>query len=394
MWRRRASLRVGLGAAPYNARVRVYLDHNATTFPLPEVWEKVGELQSLALGNPSSIHQEGRLARRLVEEARNRVAALLGASPQEVVFTSGGTEANNMALWGLTRALGGPNGVRLYLGATEHPSVFSAAEALASLGAQVDVLPVDRQGLIRREVLSEVRPPAVVCVQLANHETGVLQPVSELVAEVSRPGVLVHCDAVQAVGKVALSFRELGVHTLALSGHKIGGLPGVGALLVREGLELPAFIPGEQELRRRGGTEPLVAIHALGWACHFLQERLGLWAKVGELRDHMEHILKERIADLVIFGQGVPRVANTSCLGLPTPLLGNVAVAALDLEGFAVSSGPACSSGASLPSAVVRAMGFDDWAARTLRVSLGLTTQREEIELFAEALEKIVARSR
>lgn len=374
--------------------MRVYLDHNATTFPLPVVWEKVLELQGLPLGNPSSIHQEGRMARRLLEEARGRVAALLSASPQEVVFTSGGTEANAMALWGLAQALGGPSGVRLYLGATEHPSVFAVAETLAALGASVEVLPVDAQGLIRRQLLAKVQAPAVVCVQLANHETGVLQPVSELVAEVSRPGVLVHCDAVQAVGKVPVDFHELGVHTLALSAHKMGGLPGAGALLVRDGLELPALLPGEQELRRRGGTEPLLAAHALGWACHFLQERMGLWERVAELRDLMESVLKERIPDLVVFGQGVARVPNTSCLGLPAPLTGNVAVVALDLEGFAVSSGPACSSGANMPSAVVRAMGFEDLAARTLRVSLGLTTQREEVELLVKALEKIVARSR
>lgn len=394
MWRRRASLRVGLGAAPYNARVRVYLDHNATTFPFPEVWEKVGELQSLALGNPSSIHQEGRLARRLVEEARNRVAALLGASPQEVVFTSGGTEANTMALWGLARALGGPNGVRLYLGATEHPSVFAAAETLAGLGASVQVLPVDQRGLLQQEALAQVVPPAVVCVQLANHETGVLQPVASLAAALTNPKVLVHCDAVQAVGKVPVDFRELGVHTLSLSAHKMGGLPGAGALIVRNGVDLPALVPGEQELRRRGGTEALVAVHALGWACSFLRERMELWAGVAALRDHLEDLLRERIPEVVILGQGVARVPNTSCLGLPPPLSGNVAVVALDLEGFAVSSGPACSSGASLPSAVVRAMGFEDLAARALRVSLGWATQGEEIDLFVAALEKVLGRSR
>ncbi len=374
--------------------MRVYLDHNATTFPLPEVWEKVLELGGVRWGNPSSLHQEGRLARSFVEEARFRVAALLAASPQEVVFTSGGTEANALALWGLARLLGGPSGVRVYVGATEHPSVFAAAEALAGLGASVEVLPVDEQGLLRREPLAKVQPPAVVCVQLANHETGVLQPVESWVAALAHPKVLIHCDAVQAVGKVPVDFHQLGVHTLALSAHKMGGFPGAGALLVRSDLELPALVPGEQELRRRGGTEPLLAVHALGWACHFVGERIKLWAEVATLRDYLERLLKERIPEVVVLGQKASRVPNTSCLGLPPPLLGHVAVVALDLEGFAVSSGPACSSGASLPSAVVRAMGFDELAARTLRVSLGLATPRQEIDSFVSALERVLRRSR
>lgn len=375
-------------------KVRVYLDHNATTFPLPEVWDKVLELRGWRLGNPSSLHQEGQVSRKLMEEARTRVATLLSASPQEVVFTSGGTEANAMALWGLARVLGRPHEVRVYLGATEHPSVFAAAETLAGLGASVEMLPVNQQGLLRHDSLAKVQPPAVVCVQLANHETGVLQPVKSVAATLAHPRVLIHCDAVQAVGKVPVDFHELGVHTLALSAQKMGGLPGAGALIVQEGLELPALVPGEQELRRRGGTEPLVAVHALGWACHFLRERIKRWTEVAALRDHLERVLQERLPEVAVLGQGAPRVPNTSCLGMPPPLAGNVAVVALDLEGFAVSSGPACSSGASLPSAVVRAMGFDDLAARTVRVSLGLETQREEVDLFVSALERVVGRSR
>lgn len=378
----------------YNAAVRVYLDHNATTFTFPEVWDRVLELRHLALGNPSSPHQEGRQARRLLEEARAQVAALVSAAPSEVVFTSGGSEANATALWGLVRVLGGPPGVRLYVGATEHPSVFAAAEALVRLGAVLEVLPVDSNGLVHRASLEGVRPPAVVCVQLANHETGVLQPVAQLAAALPGSGVLLHCDAVQAAGKVPVDFRKLSVHTLALSGHKLGGMAGAGALVVRRDLELPALIPGEQEGRRRGGSEPLLAAWAMGWACRILQERMAAWGEIAALRDRLEAMLGSRIPELVVFGRAVPRVPNTSCLGLPPTLSGNVAVAALDLEGFAVSSGPACSSGASLESAVVRAMGFADRAAGTLRVSLGLTTRWEELERFAAALERVVARSR
>lgn len=382
------------GADRYNAAVRVYLDHNATTAPFSEVWEKVTELRLHILGNPSSVHHEGRLARRLLETARGSVAALVSAAPQEVLFTSSGSEANATALWGLVRAQGGPGGVRIYVGATEHPSVFAAAEALASLGAAVETLPVDGQGLLVRESLQSVRPPAVVCVQFANHETGVIQPVTDLVAELPQSGVWVHCDAVQAAGKVPVDFRALGVHTLALSGHKMGGLPGAGVLVVRAGLEFPALVPGEQEGRRRGGTEPLIAACAMGWACSILAERMALWSEVTRRRHRMEELLRGRIPGIRVFGEGVPRVPNTSCLGLPEPLTGNVAVAALDLEGIAVSSGPACSSGASLVSSVVRAMGFEDWATRTLRVSMGLGTRWEEVELFVSALEKVVARSR
>lgn len=281
----------------------------------------------------------------------------------------------------------------MYLGATEHPSVLAAAEGLAALGAVVEVLPVDRDGVAVPEALGRVRPPAVVCLQLANHETGVLQPVQELVSALPTSGVLVHCDAVQAAGKVPVNFRGLGVHTLALSGHKIGGLPGAGALVVREGLALPPLLPGEQEGRRRGGTEPLVAACAMGWACALMGERMTRWREVAPLRDQMEEELRQRIPGLCLFGKGALRVPNTSCLGLPEPLTGSVAVAALDLEGVAVSSGPACSSGASLASAVVRAMGFESWATRTLRVSLGLGTRWEEVEFFLAALERILRRS-
>ncbi len=374
--------------------MRVYLDHNATTFPFPEVWRKTRELGAKAWGNPSSLHQEGRLARSLLEEARQRVASLLGAAPQEVVFTSSGTEANAMALWGLSRLLGGPAGVHLYLGATEHPSVFAAAELLASLGAATEVLPVDRDGLLLPESLWRVKPPAVVCVQLANHETGVLQPVAELVATLSGPGILVHCDAVQAVGKVPLEFRRLGAHTVALSAHKMGGFPGAGALVVRSELELPALVPGEQEERRRGGTEPLVGAWAMGWACSILETRAREWARVGELRDRMEAHIRDRYPEIAVLGAKSLRVPNTSCLALPAPLTGSVAVAALDLEGVAVSSGPACSSGASLESAVVKAMGFGELAARTLRVSLGLETRWDEVEFFLSALARVLRRSR
>lgn len=371
--------------------MRVYLDYNATTPTFPEVWERVNGLRQEFLGNPSSVHEEGRKARRYVEEARRQVAELVGARPSEVIFTSGGTEANAAALWGLALELGGPAGVRFYLSAGEHPSVFSAAESLGRLGGKVVVLPLDREGLVKLENLTEIKPPAVVAVQLANHETGTLQNIAEISRQLAGPKIRFHCDAVQAVGKVAISFSELRVDTLALSGHKLGGFPGAGALVVKGGKPLPPLIPGEQERGSRGGTEPLVALCALGWACQLLEGRLGGWKEVAQLRDALEQSLLTRGLAERIFGQNALRVPNTTCLALPPPLTGPVAVAALDLKGIAVSSGPACSAGASQESRVVKAMGFTEQAARTLRVSLGLATTSQEVAFFLEALERLVS---
>ncbi|MDW7966799.1 MAG: cysteine desulfurase family protein [Thermoanaerobaculum sp.] len=373
--------------------MRAYLDHNATTFPLPEVWDQVLSLRALRLGNPSSPHQEGRQARLLLDQARWAVARLLDAEPEEVVFTSSGTEANLTALQGLARSLGGPAGIHLYLGSTEHPSVFAAAQRLEAEGARVTLLPVDSRGLVRGESLRQLVAPAVVCVQLANHETGVLQPLPELLAQVRDQGVRVHCDAVQAVGKIPVSFRQLPVHTMSLSGHKIGGLAGGAALLVRSGVMLPPLIPGEQERRLRGGTEAVLACCALGWACRVWQERQGFWGRVESLRDAMEARLLATVPGLRVVGEGAPRTPNTSCLAFPPPLRGDTLVTALDLEGIAVSSGPACSSGALRESAVVRAMGMADLAPRTLRVSLGFDTAAEELDVFVDALLRVIARA-
>lgn len=369
--------------------MRVYLDHNATTPPFPQVWEKAWELRGELLGNPSSLHQEGRKAKALLEEARRHVADFLGAEAEEVVFTSSGSEANLMALWGLARELGGPAGVTLALSAVEHPSLFFAAESLVPLGARLLVLPVDSQGQVVREALATLPKPAVLCLQLANQETGVLQPVAEVAGQLAQRQLRIHCDAVQGAGKVAFTFRQLGVDTLAVSGHKLGGFAGAGALVVRRGLELPALLPGEQEKRRRGGTEPLLAACSMGWACQLLQEKSQAWETVARLRDEWEQEALARGLVRRVFSQKAPRVPNTSCVALPPPLLGQVAVAALDLQGIAVSSGPACSSGASQESAVVKAMGFAQEASRVLRVSLGLTTTREEMRFLLEALARL-----
>lgn len=372
--------------------MRAYLDHNATSPPFPEVWERVETLRGQLLGNPSSAHEEGRRARRLLEQARVQVAALVGAEAPEVIFTSSGTEANAAALWGLVRELGGPAGVHVLLSAVEHPSLFAAAKALEGQGAMVGVLPVDQQGRLQLESLAELPEPCVVCVQLANQETGVLQEVAQVAARVRHPRRRFHCDAVQGAGKVPVGFAHWGVDTLALSGHKLGGLAGAGALVVRRGLELPALVPGEQEGRRRGGTEPLVAACAMGWACELLLARGGEWRRVAQLRDQLEErLLLQGLVEGILSRQ-TPRVPNTSCVVLPAPLSGQVVVAALDLAGVAVSSGPACSSGASQESAVVRAMGFGEQATRVIRVSLGLSTSQEEVEYFLRALARVCSR--
>ncbi len=372
---------------------RCYLDWNATAPVRDAVVAAVAAVLRSDLGNPSSVHAEGRRARRLLDDSRQSVAGLLGCDPDEVVFTSGGTEANAMAIWGLLAAGGSLAGRPLLVSAVEHPSVAAMALEMARLGVVVVRVPVTRTGVLDLSALEDgvrAHPSAVVAVQLANSETGVRQDLAEVSRIAHAAGASVHCDAIQAVGKVAVRAEALGVDTLAMSGHKLGAPAGVGVLVARAGRDLAPLVPGAQERHRRGGTENLSGIAGLAAAADLAPAELPAWEAAGAVRDLFETALRERVSDSVVYGSGAARLPNTSCVGLPDGLHGGTVAAALDLEGFAVSSGPACSSGVERGSPTVEAMGFGAAAAeRTLRVSLGPGTGPEQATGLAAALERI-----
>jgi cysteine desulfurase len=355
--------------------MRVYLDHNATS-PLKES-ARQAMLSALMLGgNASSIHDEGRKAHALLDDARDAIGRALGVIAPMVVFTSGGSEANNLALKGAPAE-------RLIVSAIEHPSVLEAAQAAGKL---VDILPVDGEGLVdlaALERLLKTGPKALVSVMFANNETGVIEPVRDIAALAHAHGALVHTDAVQALGKVPVNFGLLGVDLLSVSAHKLAGPVGAGALIVRDGLALaPLIHGGGQELRRRAGTENLAAI--AGFAAVAQEKRL----EIKTLRDHLE----EGLEGAVILGAKAERLPNTSCFALPG-LSAETLVMALDLAGFAVSSGSACSSGKVAKSHVLAAMGIaPDLAGAAIRVSLGWTTTAQDIEQFTSAWRSIKAR--
>jgi cysteine desulfurase len=373
---------------------RTYLDWNAGAPLLAEARAAVEAFLGGATGNPSSVHAEGRAVRGLVEQARADVAALVGAAPGAVMLTSGGSEANAAAIRGVLGAGEGPAGRVLVLPRVEHPSVLAAADQMRRHGAVVRWLPVGGHGVVDLTHLAELlaaETVALLCVQLANSETGVVQPVAEAAALARGCGVPILCDAVQAAGKVALDLPRLGVDLLSLSAHKLGGLPGSGAL-VGAGDGLEPLVPGSQERHRRGGTENVAGIVAFGAAARAAAGGLAAWSGVGALRDAFELSLCDRIAGTRVYGRDAERIPNTTCLGPPVRVPGGVMVAALDLRGFAVSSGSACSSGAERGSAVVEAMGFSgEDARRTLRVSLGPTTSAADVSGLVDALAATVA---
>jgi cysteine desulfurase len=365
----------------------IYLDNNATTPVLPAVWEAMRPLLTDHFGNPASAHRVGRRARQALEDAREQTAALLDAHPDEVIFTSGATEANNLALFGL--AGDPPGGVIISL--IEHPSVAEPVQQLARLGFAVDHLPVDAAGVVRAEVLPTLLRPGtrLVSVMLANHETGAVQPVPALAAHLWGR-VPFHCDAVQAVGKVPVRFHDLGVATLALSAHKFHGPKGVGALLVRRGVRLrPRAWGGHQQQGRRPGTEPVALAVGLAAA-------LDLWHREARERTGRVHQLRGRFLDqlratagpVVLNGPadgGIPHTLNLSFPGCRAEAL----LMKLDLAGVACSTGSACSSGSLLPSPVLRAMGVPEEVLHSaMRFSLSPLLGEAEAE---EAARRIAA---
>ncbi len=365
-----------------NARF-AYLDYNATAPVRPEAARAVFEALQTC-GNPSSIHTAGRAVRQQVEAARSEVAALAGADASQVIFTSGGSEANQLALRGsqVTRVL---------VSAIEHDSVLAAME-------QPAIIPVLESGVIDlmalKKMLIDAPQPALVSVMLANNETGILQPVAEAARIAHAHGAVLHCDAVQAAGKLAVDCEALGADLLSLSAHKIGGPQGIGALIVRGGLMLNAQLRGGgQERGLRSGTENVPGIIGFGVAANIARASLDQMARVMALRDQLEAGVAAIAPQTVFFGRDVARLPNTACFAQPG-LSAVTQVMALDLSGVAVSAGSACSSGKVSRSKVLRAMGAkDDLAACAIRISLGWGSQAEDVAAFLNAWEKLYGRA-
>jgi len=369
---------------------RVYLDWNATTPLRPEAKQAMAAAWDMA-GNPSSVHAEGRQARRLVEDARAAVAAAVGARPQDVVFASGGTEANALALTpGLRRSAAEP-ARRLMVSAIEHTSVMSGGRFSPEA---IRTIRVTGSGLVDLDNVRSLLaggPVALVSVMLANNETGALQPVGEVADLVHEAGGLLHVDAIQALGKIPFDFRSMKADLVTLSAHKIGGPKGVGALVLGEqvqGLE-PLLRGGGQELGRRAGTENVAGIAAFGAAVQAAMAALeGDAARLQGLRNRLENGLRQT-PGMIVFSEDTQRLPNTTLFTVPG-LRAETAVIGFDLSGIAVSSGSACSSGKVQPSHVLAAMGFDrELAQGAVRLSLGWSTSEEDIDLALEAWRKL-----
>jgi cysteine desulfurase len=372
---------------------RAYLDWNAGAPLRPEA--RVAVLTALDLvGNPSSPHSEGRRVRAMAEDAREEVAALVGAKPAEIVFTSGATEANNAVLAGGWRAI--------MLAGIEHDSVLAPARNLGQGGkARIVELAVDGNGRIDSEHVAgggreaAGAGPVLLSLQLANNETGIVQPVAAAAEAARSQGLALHTDAVQAAGRMAVDFKALGVDYLSLSAHKIGGPKGVGALVIRDGAALPPLIAGGgQERRRRAGTENVPAIAGFGAAARAAARDLQSIERVRALRDRVEAEVLAVTPSAVVIGADAERLPNTTSIALPGASAETLVIA-LDLAGVAVSAGAACSSGRVGASHVLEAMGLEPTLARAaVRVSLGWGSTGEDVAAFADAWARATARRR
>lgn len=362
----------------------VYLDNNATTPAHPEVVRVMADALR-SHGNASSIHEAGRKARARIEAARQDVADLVGAIPGEVIFTSGGTEANNLALRGMAAGC-------ILAAATEHESV---SRFITSPGAIIPVSPSGVIDLAALETMLDTAPAQVlVSVMLANNETGIVQPVAEAAQIAHRHGALLHCDAVQAAGKIPVDCGALGVDMMSISAHKFGGPQGAGALILRNGREIAAQMTGGgQERGRRAGTENAPAIAGFAAAARIAAGALPrLTSELSLLRDGMETAMQDIDPDAVIFGRDQHRLPNTSCVALPG-VAASTQVMNLDLAGIAVSAGSACSSGKVTRSAVLSAMGVDEaLAGCAIRISLGWASTADDIEAFLTAWKMMAQR--
>jgi len=373
---------------------RVYLDNNASTPILPEVFEAMRPYFGERFGNASSIHHHGQETRAAVEDARESVAELLGCTAPEIVFTSGGTESDNLAVAGWVAA-----GDHVITSSIEHHAVLHACKHLEKMGCEVTILPVDGRGLIDpSDVRRALRPNTkLISVMMANNETGVLQPVEEIGKIAGEASVLFHTDAVQAATKIPINVRKIGCDALSISGHKMHAPQGVGALYVKKGTRIqPLFHGGRHERSRRAGTENVPGIVALGKAAQIGKEMLDRAddKKISAMRDRLEQGILAQVDEAGVNGEGAARVPNTSNIHFDH-IEGESLVIALDLKGLAVSTGAACSSGAIEPSHVLIAMGLrPDQARASIRFSLGKQTTEADIDFALSLVPQTVARLR
>jgi len=378
--------------------MRIYLDHNATTPLDPRVRDAMDDAMHGAWANPSSPHAEGRAARAAVETARRAVAARIGGAADEVVFTSGGTEADAVGVIGLARLARAQGRPAVALApATEHPAIAGALAVLANEGFDVREVPVDGAGVMDADALRGLcaQGAAVLALALANHELGTLQDVAAATQIARSTGILTHCDAVQAVGKQPVDVAALGVDSLALSAHKLYGPKGAGAAWLRRGLDVAPLVgAGHQERGRRPGTENVLGAVGLGCAARLaMEEGIAGHVRVRELRDWLESQLSS-LDGARVHAATAPRIANTINIGFDGAL-GEVVATALDLAGIAVSTGAACTSGTVAPSPVLLAIAVPEQrAAEAIRFSLGLTTTQAELKVLLEVLPDILSRAR
>lgn len=376
---------------------RIYLDNSATTRVDDEVLESMLRFFGERFGNASSIHTFGQDARAAVEDARASVAELLRADPREIVFTSGGTESDNAALWGVYRS-GYRPGHHIITTRIEHPAILATCKALESNGAEVTYIPVDSSGRVDpRELESAITDGTIlISVMHANNESGVVQPIAEI-GEIARARrIVLHTDAVQSTGKIPLNVRELGVDLLSLSGHKIHAPKGIGVLYVRKGTKLAPFMTGgSHERKRRAGTENVPSIVGLGVAARLAAERLGeMQSRVANLRDRLERDIRGRLEGVRVNGSVEHRLPNITNLSFDD-VEGEAALIALDLEGVAVSTGSACSSGSLEPSHVLTAMGLRPEVVQgSLRFSLCYHNTEEEIDRASACVGRVAERLR
>ncbi len=378
--------------------MRVYFDHNATTPVDPAVAARMTQVLTDDFGNPSSIHHFGQKAKAVLDEARSAVADLIRAEASEVVFTSGGTEADNFAIRGVAEALE-PTGRRhLIATAIEHEAVLNTFKALARRGWTTTLLPVDATGVVDPAALAAAMTDktALVTVMHANNEIGTIQPIAELAAIARSRGALFHTDAVQSLGKIPVDVRALGIDLLSLSAHKFNGPKGAGALWIKRGTRVSAILTGgKHERNRRAGTENVPAIAGLGAAAALAGRKMASeGARLAALRDRLEEGVLARVSRTAVNGQRDRRVPNTTNISFDGTEAESLLIA-LDLEGVAVSTGSACSSGTLEPSHVLRAMGLPTHRTQnSIRLSLGAGNTAEQVDYFLEKLPRLVEKLR
>lgn len=374
----------------------IYVDNNATTKVAPEVLEEMIPFFGDLYGNPSSMHTFGGIAGQKIEQSRERVASLIGAAPEEIVFTSCGTESDSTAIQAAIQS--NPDKKHIVTTRVEHPAIKSLCEHLAKKGYRITFVPVDRKGRLDMDVLfkSLTDDTAIVSIMWANNESGVIFPIEEIVQQVKERELIFHTDAVQAVGKIPVDVGTLPVDMLSLSGHKIHAPKGVGALYVRKGTKFsPFLIGGHQEKGRRGGTENVASIVGLGKACELAIDHIGEQnGRVGKLRDILETGLLKQIPQVMINGDPENRLSNTTSISFEY-VEGESILLLMDQDGICASSGSACTSGSLEPSHVLRAMGVPFTAAHgSIRFSLSIYNTEKEVDFIIEKLPPIIARLR